>query len=168
MIRIRDITFSTTEQTVVGWVEKISSFKKFSFLILRDGLLKSDHLQVVVSGSLDPQVTQESYVEIAGSMKKLPDDKFSYHPFELHASSIKILSSSTSDYSSRCPPDAGVETKLEQRHLYLREPEFAMITLLRAKLLSSLRRSFEDMGCTEIVPRVSSVLNAKEAQLFSN
>jgi asparaginyl-tRNA synthetase len=40
----------------------------------------------------------------------------------------------------------------QRRHLYLRDPHFALVTKARAQLLQALRLYFEEDGCLEIVP----------------
>lgn len=139
---------------VIGWIEKTSFFKKHSFVILRDGVGEQSHVQVFVSTSVatQSQLVTESYVEIKGIVRDLPESATSFRSFEIDALDIVVLGKSDPDFSSRCPPTAGVDVKLEERHLYIRDPKFALITKLRAILVRALREHFEETGCTEIFP----------------
>lgn len=139
---------------VRGWIEKVTLFKKHSFVILRDGVGKESHIQVYIPVTVaSPDILVcESYIEIEGTVRALPGTAFSFRPFELEAKVVTILGKSDSDFPSRCPPEAGPEVKLEERHLYIRDPEFALRTKLRAILVRALRQHFEDSGCTEIFP----------------
>ena len=139
---------------VRGWIEKVTLFKKHSFVILRDGVGKHSHIQVYIPtkvASSDILVT-ESYTEVEGNVRALPSTAFSFRPFELEATKVTILGTSDSDFPSRCPSEAGSDIKMEERHLYIRDPKFAVITKLRSILVRSLREHFEDTGCTEVFP----------------
>jgi len=138
------------EVSFTGWVDQIQKFKRHAFLIVRDGVGSSHRIQVVVGGEDLPVI--ESYVIVTGKVCSLPAKAYSYQAVEVQASKIKIISSSDSDYLTKCPSDAGSEVKLEQRHLYLRDPYFAVLTKARACFLKALRQTFEDMACTEILP----------------
>lgn len=141
-----------TTLTVTGWVEKIQPFKKHSFLFVRDPPRK---YQVVVVGSLLPdRLSQECYVEITGVKKRLPEGYTSFCDFEIHCTSqdIRVISDSKGDFSMRCPPDAGPELRLTERHFYLRDPKFVAITRLRTLLIRAIRDHFEGTDCTEIFP----------------
>src|SRR3972149_8165788 len=140
--------------TVRGWVEKITLFKKHSFIILRDGAGKESHIQVYISVEVAPpaSLVVESYVEIEGAVRKLPKGAFSFRKFELEASKFTVIGSSDSDFPSQCPSDAGPDVKLEQRHLFVRDPKFVLVTKLRTALVNALRIHFEETECTEIFP----------------
>lgn len=137
---------------VRGWLEKVTPFKKHTIAVLRDGVGKSSRLQVIVPSSIATDLVVESYVEIEGVVRDLPGKAFSFRPFELEAGKVTILGKSNSDYPSRCPPEAGPEVKLDERHLYLRDPRFGVITKLRALLVRALRGHFAESGCTEVFP----------------
>lgn len=135
-----------------GWIEKINSFKNHTFLILRDGIGNESRVQVYISHTIYNTFVIESYVEIEGVTKKLQGKAYSIRPFEFEAIFFKVLGKSNSDFPARCPTDANANVKLLERHLYLRNPEFAMITKLRNILVQSLREFFEETSCTEIYP----------------
>lgn len=150
--KLRDV--KTGSLTVRGWIEKASFFKKHSFVILRDGVGEQSHIQVFISTSVSSQseLVTESYVEIKGIARDLPIGASSFRPFEIEATSLVVLGKSDPDFTSKCPQTAGTEVKLEERHLYIRDPKFALITKLRAVLVRALREHFEETGCTEIFP----------------
>lgn len=135
-----------------GWAETIRVYKRHSFIELRDGVGSIHHIQVIVPGTLSPDVTTEAYLEITGVIKELPSKAYSYQPFELQAIKLTVLSKSEVDFPSRCPPDASAEVKLQERHLYLRDPRFALYTKARAIFMKALRKAFEKMDMTEIDP----------------
>ena len=162
----RLVDYVGKEITTIGWVSRVQTFKKHAFVTLRDGAGGFSSIQVVLPGGI-PVPVVESYVSITGVVKKLPEKAYSTQPIEIHATSLKILSSSDPDFSSRCPSDAGPTVRLDERHLYLRDDRFALLTKVRAVFIKSIRKYFEDSDCTEIVPP-SFVGNACEggATLF--
>jgi asparaginyl-tRNA synthetase len=137
---------------IVGWLEKITPFKSHAFLVIRDGAGLKHRIQVVCSLALIEDLTVESYVSLTGKCAKLPPKATSFHPFEFHATSLTILGKALPDYHTKCPHTAGPELKIAERHFHLRDPEFALLTKIRAQLLASFRDTFEDMGMTEITP----------------
>ncbi len=141
--------------TVRGWVKTVRFQPRHSFIILRSGVGLENQLQVYVSKSLSAEIkdlTVESYVEISGIVRELPAGNTSFRPFELEAQSITVLGQSHSDFPSRCPATAGSDIKLDERHLHIRDPQFALITKLRAVLVRAMREHFEETDCTEIFP----------------
>lgn len=140
------------EATTRGWIQKIQKFPKHWFLILRDGPLDKDKVQIYVPNRLTDQLTVESYIEVRGKVQKLPPGKYSYQPFEVSAESVTVISIAKSDFPSKCPVDASSEVQLTRRHLYIRTEDFAAITMARAMFLRAIRTYFDDSGCTEIVP----------------
>lgn len=136
-----------------GWVSSVQRFKKFSFLRFRDGVGIPHTVQVVLSsteGQEPPCV--ESYVTLTGFLKDLPSKAYGDRPFEFIATSFQVESPSDPEVTARCPPDAGPAVRLEERHLYLRDPTFARITKVRALFLRAIREYFDSAGCTEILP----------------
>src|SRR3989338_4485941 len=153
---------------VRGWVASVQTFKRHFFIILRDGVGEQSRIQVFTPKKIlmaDPVI--ESFLEIEGIVKPLPATAYSFRPFELEAQKVIILGQSDSEFMARCPPDAGVDIKLTERHLYLRDSQFALITKLRAILLRALRDHFDATGCTEVTPpSFVSTLSETGASLF--
>jgi len=132
-----------------GWVSKIQSFPKHMFIEIRDGPGDKSKIQVV-SKVLD--IVMEQYVEVIGTVSKLPAGKRSYQSVELQLTDLIVVGTSNSDFTSRCPDGAGQEIKLSERHLYLRSRDFALVTVLRSIFLSCIRKVFSDSGSFELVP----------------
>lgn len=136
--------------TLLGWIRKLRQGKKISFISL---CFKSDSVQVVVpSASLPTGYLIEAFVQVTGTVGLLPEGAYSDLPVEIQATDIKVLGPSDPSYLTQCPPEASSTVKLEKRHLYFRDPQFALITKLRAQLLQAMRAHFDQSGCTEIVP----------------
>jgi asparaginyl-tRNA synthetase len=137
---------------VRGWIEKVHTLKRHSFITLRDGVGKESRVQVFTPKRVATDLVVESYIEIEGVVRALPETARSFRPFEIEAQKLTILGKSDSEVVGRCPPDAGVDIKLTERHLYLRDPTFALVTKLRAVLLRSLREHFDSQDMVEITP----------------
>ena len=141
-------SISESSTTLVGWVEKIQSFPKHTFVTLRQGA--KEKVQVFIKGKVS--FRPESYISISGKVVPLPEGKFSHQPFEIQTTSYEVISPSEEDFMSRCPEDASVEVTYDQRHLYLRTDKYATILKLRSLFLRALREYFESTDMTEIVP----------------
>lgn len=163
IVKLRDLQLG--QVTVRGWIEKLTPLKKFSFITLRDGVGKDCHVQVVIPQAVGEQVKLviESYVEIEGTVRSLPETARSFRSVELEASKITVLGESTPEFSAKCPadavgpggvilPGAGPDVKLAERHIYIRDPKFALMTKLRAVLVDAMRQWFRDTDSTEIFP----------------
>lgn len=134
---------------VLGQVRKFRSGKKYSFIELGYG---EHDVQVVIPTNPLNHITIQSYVEITGLVKQLPEQVYSAMPVEIAATSIKIISTSDSNYQEQCPETSSNELKLEKRHLYLRDPKFALHLQAHAHLLNAIRAHFSETDCIEITP----------------
>lgn len=134
---------------LLGWADKVKEQKRVTFITLRMGLAKTIQVVSSIKG-----VTPESFLQVSGIVSKLPEGAYSTLPVEIHCDvdGIIILSSSDSSYSTRCPLEAGPEVRLIERHLYLRDPHFALITKVRGILMRAIRAHFDSTECTEITP----------------
>jgi asparaginyl-tRNA synthetase len=141
------------DQTVciLGWIRKMRTAGKIIFMEMSAGLSQTVQL-VMKKKDVPPDCLIECYVCVIGLIKKLPDGVYSALPVEVQGASMTILGPSDSSFPNICPPEAGSHTRLEQRHIYLRDPHFALVTKVRAQLLTAMRRFFDDTGVTEIVP----------------
>ena len=139
--------------TILGQVRKIRAGKKQTFIELGYG---DQQIQTVGQSDLiakeAPTITSQAYCEVTGLLKRLPDGKTSSMPFELQVDSIKIVSSSCSDFEEQCPKGSAPELKLEKRHLYFRDQDFALVLRCHAYLLQAIRKHFEESGSIEITP----------------
>jgi asparaginyl-tRNA synthetase len=138
--------------SIRGHVSKIQSFPKHQFIEVRDGVGDLNKIQVVVSPPVD--VKFEQYVELSGAVRSLPPGKRSYNGIEMHMTegTFVVIGSSDNNFTNICPPNAGPVVRLEQRHLYLRDREFALITRIRSIFIKTLRNYFDSIKSTEIVP----------------
>lgn len=91
-------------------------------------------------------------MEIEGVIREIPITSFSFRPVELEAEKITVLGPSRNDFPSRCPPKAGPDIRITERHFLIRQPEFANITMLRSILVRAIRAYFEETNCIEIFP----------------
>lgn len=151
-VSIREIMHCFIDKQVIvrGWVEKCQTFKRHAIIVVRDGAENNDRIQVVTPLACSYQ--QEDYVEVTGKVAELPVGKYSYKPFEIQATGIGVISFAKNDFPSICPPDAGSEVRLEQRHIYMRDPTFAAYTALRSYFVQAIRSHFKRSQCTEIFP----------------
>lgn len=136
--------------TIRGWISKIKPFRTHMFVELRDGVGQRAQIQVVMLP--DDSLCRESYLQITGKVTALPNGKYSHYAYEMQCSEYQIIGPSSPDFAGKCPETAGPEVKLDQRHLFLRSSEFAIITKLRALFVEALRRTFAKMGCGELIP----------------
>ena len=120
------------------------------FLQLRDG---TGEIQAVIfKGNVSPEVfdmadkiTQESSVEITGTVKKHERSKIGY---ELDTTDVKIISQSI-DYPIT-PKEHGTHFLMEHRHLWLRSLKQNAILRIRHRIIKSIRDFFDSHGFTLI------------------
>lgn len=142
--------------TIRGHVSKIQSFPKHQFVEIRDGVGTINKIQCVISPPVEA-VRLEQYVEITGVVKLLPAGKRSYNGIEMivdgaDSKAFIVIGQSSNSVGTICPHNAGTAVKLQQRHLYLRDTDFALITQTRSIFLRTLREYFDHINSTEIIP----------------
>lgn len=142
------------EVTIHGWVHRVRrQGKKMIFLILRDG---SGFVQVGVFGELaktfnEPQsLCLESYVNIHGLVKE--DSRAPYNNVEVEARELIVLGPSNTDFESSVQADAGNQIVFDLRHLFIRGENTSAIFKMRAFVLKTLRRFYDENGFYEITP----------------
>lgn len=134
---------------IYGYVSALRVGKKYCFIELKYGM---SFVQVVIESAKGVDLTIQSYIKIDGMVKKIPSTVYSVLPVEIHCSDLEILSKADVKFASECPSDAGIDIKLEKRHLYLRDNDFILITLARSQLIQAIRKFFETTNCCEIIP----------------
>ena len=148
-IYIKDIAkYEGQEITLQGWMYNKRSSGKLHFLQLRDG---TGEIQAVVfKGNVPDEVfeaadkiTQESSVEIKGSVKKHDRSKIGY---EIDATDVKVLSPSV-DYPIT-PKEHGTHFLMEHRHLWLRSLRQNAILRIRHRIIKSVRDFFDNKDFT--------------------
>jgi asparaginyl-tRNA synthetase len=137
-----------------GWVHRIRrQGKKMIFLILRDG---SGFVQVGVFGELakkynEPQsLCTECYICVRGTIKE--DSRAPYSGVEVQAEELVVLGDSNTDFDTSVQAEAGNQIALDLRHLFIRGENTSAILKIRAFLLKTIRRFYDDNGFFEITP----------------
>ncbi len=148
-IYIKDIAkYEGQEITLQGWMYNKRSSGKLHFLQLRDG---TGEIQAVVFKGNVPEdvfeaadkITQESSVEVKGTVKKHDRSKIGY---EIDATDVKVLSPSV-DYPIT-PKEHGTHFLMEHRHLWLRSLRQKAILRIRHRIIKSVRDFFDNKDFT--------------------
>ncbi len=148
-IYIKDIAqYEGQEITLQAWMYNKRSSGKLHFLQLRDG---TGEIQAVVfKGNVSDEVfeladkiTQESSVEVRGTVKKHDRSKIGY---ELDAVDVKVLSASV-DYPIT-PKEHGTHFLMEHRHLWLRSLRQNAILRVRHRIIKAVRDFFDSKDFT--------------------
>ena len=148
-IYIKDIAqYEGQEITLQGWMYNKRSSGKLHFLQLRDGtgeiqavVFKGNVLEDVFEAA--DKITQESSVEIKGTVKKHDRSKIGY---EIDATDVKVLSPSI-DYPIT-PKEHGTHFLMEHRHLWLRSLRQNAILRVRHRIIKSVRDFFDKKDFT--------------------
>lgn len=148
-IWIRDIkNYEGQEITLQAWLYNKRSSGKLHFLQLRDGTAEIQ--AVVFKGNVSDEVfeladkiTQESSVEVTGTVKKHERSKIGY---EIDAVNVKVISASV-DYPIT-PKEHGTHFLMEHRHLWLRSLKQKAILNIRHRIIKSVRDFFDSHGFT--------------------
>lgn len=148
-IWIEDIkNYDGQEVTLQGWLYNKRSSGKLHFLQLRDGTAEIQ--AVVFKGNvpedvfeLADKITQESAVEITGTVKKHERSKIGY---EIDATNVKVISPAV-DYPIT-PKEHGPHFLMEHRHLWLRSLKQKAILNIRHRIIKSIRDFFDLHGFT--------------------
>lgn len=148
-IYIEDISkHEGQEIKLLGWLYNKRSSGKLHFLQLRDGTAE---LQAVVfKGNVSDEVfaladkiTQESSIEITGTVKKHDRSKIGY---EIDVTDVKLIGDSV-DYPIT-PKEHGTHFLMEHRHLWLRSLRQKAIMRVRHRIIKSVREFFDNKGFT--------------------
>lgn len=148
-IFIEDIkNYENQEIKIQGWLYNKRSSGKLHFLQLRDG---SAEIQAVFfKGNVSEEIfelagkiTQESSIEITGTVKKHDRSKIGY---EIDATNISIISEAV-DYPIT-PKEHGTHFLMEHRHLWLRSLRQKAILNVRHRIIKSVRDFFDNKGFT--------------------
>lgn len=142
---------------VSGWIHRLRSNKKVVFVVLRDG---TGYLQCVLSGDLalakqTLDLTLESTVTLYGSIINVPEGKTAPGNVELVVDYYEVVGLAPSGdeaFSNRITEDADPSLLLDQRHLALRGETLSNVMKVRAALLRSIRRVYEEEGLLEVTP----------------
>jgi len=132
--------------SVKGWVTNSRSSKGIEFIVLRDG---TGFMQCVVDVSIvgeeqyenAKKLTQESSVELIGSLKK---DEKQIGGYELQVTNLNIISISEEYPISNKPH--GVEFLMDNRHLWLRSKRQWAIMRIRNSIIYAIHNFFQGEG----------------------
>lgn len=139
---------------IQGWVHRIRrQGKKMIFIILRDG---SGFVQVGVFGDLakrygEPQsLSMESYIRVFGRVKE--DSRAPYAGVEIEANELDVLGASNTDFETSVQAEAGNQVAFDLRHLFIRGENTSAIFKIRAFILKTLRRFYDENDYYEVTP----------------
>ncbi|SHH94183.1 aspartyl-tRNA synthetase [Sporobacter termitidis DSM 10068] len=140
--------------TLAGWVDTIRDHGGVKFLDLRD---ESGVTQVVFhDDALLDGVNRETVIAVTGVVEARDEEnvnpKIDTGMIDLRAESITVLGPSRSvlPFEVRESTDTREEVRLKYRFLDLRNPDIHKNIVLRAQVISFLRRRMEELGFLEI------------------
>ncbi|KAG7194477.1 asparagine--tRNA ligase [Scheffersomyces spartinae] len=157
-IKVRNVQDHLETRVVVqGWVHRFRLQKGLAFLTIRDG---SGLIQAVLSGDLakwkvTQQLTLESTIAIKGMVHKLPEGKTAPGGVELQADFYQVIGlapAGDDSITNKVPSDASPSLLMDNRHLALRGDALSAVMKVRAALLKSVRRFFDEENLTEVTP----------------
>jgi asparaginyl-tRNA synthetase len=153
VVSIQELSkYDAQEVTVRGWLYNIRSSGKIVFPIVRDG---SGLLQcVLLKNNVGPEVferakslTQESSVEITGTVRKVPEGKSAPGGYELDVRDLTIFQLVPPEEAFPITPkEHGVEFLMDQRHLWIRSFRQHAILKIRHQIIRAVRNFFDDRG----------------------
>ena len=144
---IEDIARYEGQPVVIrGWLHSRRSSGRIHFLTVRDG---SGFIQVVMSkSSVDDatflaadHLTQETSLILSGRVRA---DTRAPGGYEIDAASLEIVGLAA-DYPIT-PKEHGVDYLMDRRHLWIRTERQHAILRVRAEVIASVRRFFDDRG----------------------
>ncbi len=153
---------------VAGWVNVIRSHGGIVFLDLID---RSGILQVVSTPDLTKDIKEEDVIEIEGEVKKRPikmvNPELETGETELKAEKIKILAKSETLPFDLKDLKLSLPTLLDYRPLTLRNKKIKAIFKIQEKVISSFRKTAEDLGFAEFqAPIIVPTATEGGAELF--
>lgn len=140
-----------------GWIHRLRSNKKVVFVVLRDG---TGFIQSVLAGDLavaqqTVDLTLESSVVLYGTVTKVPEGKSAPGGVELVVDYYEIVGLAPSGeeaFTNKVAEGADPSLLLDQRHLTLRGETISAVMKVRAALLKSIRRVYDEENLTEVTP----------------
>jgi asparaginyl-tRNA synthetase len=157
IIELDKISSKSPQDIVVsGWIWQKRSQGKLIFIELFDGTTHKS-LQITVKKNQLPEgnfdevqgIYRGAAVQVTGQLKS--DERA---PFgrEVLATKIDVIHPSSEEYDQLVPEDAGVDVKLNKRHIVFRSPKASSILRMRSKVLQYSREFFFSKGAEEVSP----------------
>ena len=153
VVSICDLSkYDGQEVSVRGWLYNIRSSGKIIFPILRDG---SGLLQgIVFKNNVTPEVfenakalTQESSLELTGTVRKVPEGKSAPGGYELDVKDLVVVQLVPAEQPFPITPkEHGIEFLMDQRHLWIRSSRQHAILKIRHEIIRAVRNFFDDRG----------------------
>jgi asparaginyl-tRNA synthetase len=153
VVSICDLSkYDGQEVSVRGWLYNIRSSGKIIFPILRDG---SGLLQgIVFKNNVSPEVfekakalTQESSLELTGTVRKVPEGKSAPGGYELDVKDLVVVQLVPAEQPFPITPkEHGIEFLMDQRHLWIRSSRQHAILKIRHEIIRAVRNFFDDRG----------------------
>jgi len=139
-------SYENRKITLKGWVYNKRSSGKIRFVLLRDGtgIIQCVFLNGQVSEDafeLADSVTQESSVEISGTVRK---DERAPGGYELTAIDMKLIA--LADPYPITPKEHGVDFLMKHRHLWIRSQRQVAILRIRSEVIKACRDYLDDNG----------------------
>ena len=170
MEKIRDIlsdNFTGKEVSIRGWVYRIRSSGRITFIVLRDStdivqcVASSDDLSADAMKDLS-SLTVESSLELSGTIRKDPRAVTGY---EISINTYKIYERNENFPIAR---DLGEEFLLDNRHLWLRSREFTAVLKIRSTVFKAFTDYFYGNGYYQVqAPMFVSTATEGGASLFN-
>jgi asparaginyl-tRNA synthetase len=138
--------FAGQDVKLTGWVYNTRSSGKIRFVLLRDGtgIIQCVFVKSQVSEAafdLADKVTQESSVEIAGTVR---EEKRAPGGYELTAKDMRLIH--LSEPYPITPKEHGIEFLMESRHLWLRSTRQNAVLRIRSEMVKAMRDFLDDQG----------------------
>ena len=148
-----------TRVKVRGRIFQLRSQGGMIFLTLQDGY---GQLQCVLSGKLTTTyealtLTRQTSIEIYGEMCEAPATAHVPDDRELQADYFEVIGKAPGGddaFTTKAPPDADAQTRLDQRHLFIRGQTSSAVLKVRAAVLTAFRQSYRETKprCLEVTP----------------
>ena len=146
-----------TRVRVFGRVHHLRSQKETIFVTLKDGY---GYMQCVFTGQMIKTyaamtLTLETSLEIKGELRSLPAGAHAPLDRELHADFFTVIGAAVGDkeaITNKVQQDADPQTLLDNRHLVLRGDNASRVMKVRAAMLRSFRKAYEELRCLEVTP----------------
>lgn len=138
------------EVSVRGWIYTKRSSGGIQFLELRDGtgVIQCTLNKRNIDNNLF-DIVEKYPIETALELKGvISEDKRAPGGWEVHVNSVGTVYEAMPDYPI-VKKEQGIEFLMDNRHLYVREPNLQNVFKIRAKFMESARDWFKENGYTE-------------------